>query len=129
MSTSPAYINAASNAAINNTATAGWVQLTRAGSSSIGFQVVIAATGAPTGTIVFEVCDDDDPRVTGTLGATALTLPASMAAGQPAGSAINFLFDFNPAPTAKWMRLRYAPSGGGSATLGTFLAGICQRGL
>jgi len=129
MATDYTYINAPSNAAINNTATAGWFQLMRGGSTAVGFQVVIAATGAPTGTIVFEICNDDDPRVQGPLGATTLTLPASMAAGQPAGSAISFLFDFNPAPSAKWMRLRYAPSGGGSANAGTFLVGVNQRGL
>jgi len=63
------------------------------------------------------------------LGATALTLPASMAAGQAYRRlARNFLFDFNPAPSAKWMRARFASSSSGSATVGTFLMGLHQRG-
>jgi len=132
MGTSPNYINAASNASINNAATAGWVQINR-GTAAVGFQFVLVATGAPIGTLFFEICDDDDPRVAtpqSILGATALTLPASMAAGQPTdGLARNFLFDFNPAPSAKWMRARFASSSGGSATVGTFLMGLHQRGL
>lgn len=140
MSTDPSYLtNADTTGNINSAATAGWIQLMRGGGFSIGWQVVLAATGAPIGLFVFETTDDDNPFVTQgvILGATPIILvtPYSSATYQPTdGTARNVLFDFGPgqpnaAPSAKWMRLRYARTSGGSAAAGSLNVGVTQKGI
>lgn len=106
---------------INPNAGDGWFRINggeeKLNIQSVGFQVVLPAGGSPIGTFVFEITDDDNPAAA-VLGPTALTLPSSMAAGQPTdGSARNFLFDFDPAPTALFMRMRYARISGGAVGL------------
>lgn len=118
MSSSAIYISAADTTVnVNALATAGWVPLPRDGGGSVGFQVVMPATGAPIGLLVFEITNDENPSVASglILGATVLTLSAAQIAAQPStGAAVNFLFEFNPAPTAKWIKMRYARTSGGN---------------
>lgn len=103
--------------ASNASFTGAWIPIQRVG--SIGFQVKMAGTSNPQGTWGVDVTDDDDPNVTTpTMGATPLTLTAAMIAQNPAGAgvAIDYLFQFTPAPRAKWIRFTYTRIGGGSAT-------------
>src|SRR6185503_19205713 len=126
MSSSPTYIaNASAAANINAASTAGWIPLPRGGGGSIGFQVIIS--GTPTGTIVFEVTNDENPMVSQgvILGPTPIVLAAPLlAASTPAGAPVNFLFEFspgtaNPCPDAKWIKMRYSfGSGTGTANVG-----------
>lgn len=131
MSSTATYIlNGDTTGNINAAANAGWVQLPRQGGGSCGFQVALASTGSPVGTFVFEITDDENPLVAVgvILGATALTLSAAQQAAQPtSGAAVNFLFEFNPAPTAKWIRMRYARTSGGSAAAGSLNVGFAMR--
>jgi hypothetical protein len=105
-----------------------WVRVPKAG--GIGFQVVMTGTGAPVGTWGADITDDDgDPNgatFTAVLGATPLTLTAAMTAQNPIGDSanINFLFDFNPAPSAKWIRFKYTRSAAGSATATVLKVGV-----
>jgi hypothetical protein len=138
MSTSPLYIrNGDTTGNINSATTAGWFQLMR-GVLSVGFQIILAATGAPIGLFVFEGTDDDDPtKAVGViLGATPLILvaPWSGALYQPTdGAARNVSFDFiagsaNPPPIRRWMRMRYARTSGGSAAAGSLNVAVTQKG-
>lgn len=137
MSTAPKYIfNGDTTGNINAATTAGWIQLMRGPSASIGFQVILPATGAPIGLFVFEITDDENPNLAQglILGATPIILaaPYSGAVYQPTdGAARNVLFDFGPSqpnamPTAQWMKLRYARTSGGNA--GGFNVAVSQRG-
>jgi len=138
MSTSAAYIrNGDTTGNINAGAEQGWIPLLQGG-GTIGFQVSLAATGAPIGTFIFETTDDEQPlSVNGhILGAVAITLaaPYNGATYQPTdGAARAVNFDFgpsqpNPSPSARWIRMRYARSSGGSAAAGSLNVGISQRG-
>lgn len=133
MATSPKYIF---NGDTTGNITGAWVQLQRAAAASIGFQIVLAATGSPIGLFVFEVTDDETPNATASviLGATPLVLVAPWSTTyQPTDGALrNVLIDFvpgtlNPPPSAQWMRMRYARTSGGNA--GGFSVGVSQRGL
>lgn len=113
------YIYQASSASsANSAATSGWVQLRRSW-SNVGFEVNLSATGSPIGTFVFEVTNDDNPNVPQgvILGAVPLTLtPPQSTTFQPTdGLARNVTFMFNPAPSAKWIRMRYAAGSGGTS--------------
>ena len=136
MSTDSRYIvNGNTAAAINNGAEQGWISLQQRG-GTIGFQVNLPATGSPIGNFIFETTDDDNPNVaTGhLLGPVIVPLGATYggATFQPTdGNARLVNFDFGPgqpvaAPSARWMRMRYAPTSGGAATLNV---GVCQRGF
>lgn len=109
--TSPGLVGVATNASWVGP----WIPIRR--NSSVGFQVVMTGTSAPLGAWGADVTNDDDPAH-GTLGATALTLTSAMTAQNPAADSanINFLFDFNPAPTARWIRFKYTRTSGGSAS-------------
>lgn len=138
MSTSSTYIRSGdTTASINSAANAGWIPLLQNG-GTIGFQVNLAATGAPIGAFIFEVTDDDTPLVLVTivLGPVLVPLAGTYAGAtyQPTdGTARLVNFDFGPgqpvpAPTGKWMRMRYARTSGGSAAANAFNVGVSQRG-
>lgn len=132
--------NGDTTADINSGANRGWVQLKR-GVLGVSFHVNLAATGAPIGAFVFEISNDDDPTRGANsviLGAVpiALVSPYSGATYQPTdGTARNVVFDFgdaplvNACPGAKWIRMRYARTSGGSAAAGTFNVDVHQRGI
>lgn len=136
MSTASRYLtNANTTSAINNGAEAGWIPLQQRG-GTIGFQVNLPATGSPIGAFIFETTDDDNPLVTTghILGPVTIPLGATYggATYQPTDGAARLVnFDFGPgqpvpAPTARWIRMRYAPTSGGAAALNV---GVCQRGF
>lgn len=119
----PAYIPGVA-ANMVATITGGWINIE--GIDNISFQALW--TGTPTGTFEFDVSNDgpiDDAQTnkpSGTLGATALTLPSSMtvAAAVPSGSGGNFYFDFNQL-SAKWIRMKYVlGSSTGQLSVGVF---------
>lgn len=91
--------------------------------SSIGVQVIMTGTGSPTATWGMDVTDDEDaPRTADANlvpGVTPLTLTSDMTAQNPAGTTanINFLFQFDPSPRAKWARWKYTRASGGDAGL------------
>jgi hypothetical protein len=93
-----------------------WIPINRNG--SVTFKVVMAGTDSPVGTWGADVTDDDAPNASGGMGATPLTLTAAQAAQNPVGDAanINFAFQFNPAPDAKFMRFNFTRASGGSAS-------------
>lgn len=107
-----------------------WLDIT--GLDNIAFQA--KWTGTPTGTILVEVSEDagvitqtagvPTNQPDGRLGASALTLPASMlvTAAVPGGGAGNFYFDFgaNYGPiAAPWIRFTYkSTSGAGAISVG-----------
>jgi len=120
MSSSAKYaVNQTSNANF----TGAWIQLPRQGGGSIGWQIILPSV---TGTIAFDVTDDENPNAPSianvTLGATRIVLQAPLLAlSTPAAVAVNTLFEFspgsaNPCPTAKWMRALWIFSSGGSAS-------------
>lgn len=125
---------------INAGANQGWIQLKR-GVLGVSFHVNLKAAGAPIGTFVFEISNDDDPTRGASsviLGPVAITLaaPYNSATFQPTdGTARNVVFDFgdspmvNGCPSAKWMRMRYAFGSGGSAAAGNFNVDVHQRGI
>jgi hypothetical protein len=101
---------------------------------NIGFQAKWAVNVV--GSFVFEVSNDDKAppgenagpvAPSGRLGASALTLPASMtvAAAVPAGTAGNFYFGFNQIE-ARWMRMSFTHTGGSS---GLVNVGASLKGL
>lgn len=132
MSTSDRYIR---NGDTTGNVAGPWIPMLR-GNGTIAFQVNLAATGAPVGTFVFETTDDENPANAPLLGAVAITLasPYNGATYQPTdGTARSVNFDFgpgqpNPCPTARWIRMRYARTSGGSAAAGNFNVGVSQRG-
>lgn len=135
MSTSASYIrNGNTTAAINGGAEQGWIPLLQGG-GTIGFQVNLPATGAPIGNFIFETTDDEQPQnVNGHfLGPVLIALGATYggATYQPTDGAARLVnFDFGPgqplpAPSARWIRMRYAPTSGGAAGLNV---GVSQRG-
>lgn len=139
MSTSSTYIRSGSTLAdINSAVTAGWIPLLPRG-GTVAFQVNLAATGAPIGNFIFEVTDDDNPlyAVGVILGAVLVPLAGTYAGAtyQPTDGAARLVnFDFGPgqpvpAPTGKWIRMRYARTSGGSAAANAFNVGVCQRGV
>ena len=70
-------------------------------------------TNNPVGVFSFEVSNDENPNATtgdNQLAATALTLPASFAAGNPAGSASSFVFEFET--YWAWIRPKYTNASG-----------------
>jgi hypothetical protein len=103
-----------------------WIALGAKQPIGIGFQVSLSAVATPIGLFVFEITNDIDPAVV-TVGPCALTLPSSFTALQPTdGLARSSLFDFSPAPSAKFIRMRYARTSGGGAN-GLSVA-VYQRG-
>lgn len=139
MSTSSTYIrNGDTTGNINAAANAGWIPLLTRG-WAIGFQINLKATGAPIGTFVFEVTDDDTPLLLPTivLGPVLVPLAGTYAGAtyQPTDGAARLVnFDFGvgqpvPTPTGKWIRMRYARGSGGSAAVGDFNVGVSQRGV
>ncbi len=102
--------------ATNATFTGPWIPIRNNG--AVGFQVKLTGTSSPTGTWGADVTDDDDPNNAVALGAAPLTLSSAQTAQNPAGDAANiaFLFQFDPAPPARWMRFKLTISGGGSAS-------------
>lgn len=103
--------------------------------NSIGFDASLTGTSSPTGTWGADVTDERYANVfNGNDGGiakpiTPLTLTTAMIAQNPAGTPanINFLFQFDPPPRAKWMRFKYtAVSGGANSPLMTIEAQ--QRG-
>lgn len=96
-----------------------WVNIE--GVTSIGVQVNLTGTTAPVGTWGADVIDTEKAPTTanpGELTETALTLTAAQLAQNPIGDSanINFLFQFDPAPRAKWFRFKLTRSAGGSAS-------------
>ena len=91
--------------------------------SSIGVKVYLTGTSSPVATWGADVTDDPDaPKKADANilpGITALTLTDDMTDQNPVGDAanINFLFQFDPAPRAKWFRFKYTRASGGSASL------------
>lgn len=83
--------------------------------NSVGFAVT--CTGAPTGTFSGEGTNVEDPTVIPPAANQLVPVdsPASFAAKQPAGAAVSTNFDYNPAPTVKWMRFKYVRGAGGAA--------------
>jgi hypothetical protein len=95
--------------------------------NSVGFAVT--CTGTPTGTFSGEGTNVEDPTVIQPAAALIVPVdsPASFAAKQPAGAAVSTNFDYNPAPTIKWMRFKYVRGAGGAANalqIQSFLRGI-----
>lgn len=93
----------------------GWVDITLM--STIGWHVAMVT--AVTGTIIFEVSGDADPRNNGApivVGPHALVLVApNLALSTPAAVAVAFTFNFDANQAAgKWMRCRWAQTGGGA---------------
>jgi len=98
----------------------------------------MTATGSPIGAFIFETTDDENPNVPQgvILGPVAIALGATYggATFQPTdGTARSVNFDFGPgqpvpAPTAKWIRMRYARTSGGTAVAGNFNVGMSQKG-
>lgn len=87
--------------------------------TSVGW--AITQTGSNTGTWSMEAADLDnflDPNIAGNAPSAAQIVqvpsPAGWAALQPAATAVTALFDA-PAPTASWVRLKYARSANGAA--------------
>lgn len=66
-------------------------------------------TGTPTGTFSFEFSNDLTSTAASVVNWTAATLPAAFAAGNPAGSASSFGFEFSPI-TFRWLRTKYTNS-------------------
>lgn len=139
MSNDALYIsNGDTTGNINPNPTQGWFQLMRGGDNRVTFQVVLAATAAPIGLFVFEVTDDENPFVTQgvILGATPIILNATYAGAvyQPTdGAARNVVFEFGPGalqslPSAKYMRMRYARTSGGS-NANSLNVGVNQKGV
>lgn len=64
-------------------------------------------TGTPNGAFSFEVSNDptDNPGTIPAAGIIPLPLPAAFAAGNPAGSATGYPFDFEIA--FRWIRIKY----------------------
>jgi hypothetical protein len=90
--------------------------------SDVGFQAVLTGTSNPTATWGADVTNQvANPNVSAPPAGkiTALTLTDEMTDQNPAGDGanINYLFQFSPAPRAKWMRFKYTRSLGGSASL------------
>lgn len=101
----------AGGAPSNASFTGEWIPLY--GMGAIGFQAVMPNTGAPNGTFSAEITDDEDPVNNPILGATPL--PA-LTGGAVAGGPVNAYFNFDPRPSARWMRLKYTFASGGSAS-------------
>lgn len=93
--------------------------------SAIGVQVLLTGTSSPVATWGMDVTMDEAAGTPNRAdaemipGITPLTLTTEMTDEDPAGDAadINFLFQFDPAPRAKWARWKYTRSSGGSASL------------
>lgn len=91
---------------------------------SIGVIVTIpTGAGSPTATFGLDVSNDPyaDKKTDAQLvqPPTPITMTAAMIAVNPPGTdtAVNFLFDFDPCPRAKWARFKYTRTAGGSASL------------
>lgn len=117
----------------SNASTIGpWLRIDDA--SSIGWQVLVAGTSNPQGVLGMDVTDDEDApsKADANLspGVTAVVFSAAQTAQQPAGGgvAINYLFQFDPSPRAKWGRWKYTVTGGGSATVGSIKVGVSHWG-
>lgn len=85
-------------------------------------------TGTLAGTFFFDVTNyppfNDGSQPIATAKATALTLPASFAAGNPAGSAGDFMFEFVNMSEV-WIRPRFVyASGSGTLTVTTGAKGV-----
>jgi len=91
---------------------------------NVTFIATWTASSGPTGTWGVDISDAPiagNHAGMGPLGgasavANDLTLPTSMTAGNPAGSAGDWSFQFDPVPTATWIRFKYTRSAGGDAT-------------
>lgn len=82
-------------------------------------------TNTPNGVFAFDVSDDENPNAaTGdnVLGPTRLTLPASFAAGNPAGAAGSFMFEFETYWT--WIRPVYT----NASSTGVLNMGFAAKG-
>jgi hypothetical protein len=91
-----------------------WVRVSNLNSSAFA----VTCTGTPTGTFSGECTNVEEPNVGTIPTATQIVpadSPATFAAKQPAAAAVSSNFDFNPAPTCKWMRFKYVRSAGGAA--------------
>lgn len=93
---------------------------------SIGVIATIpTGAGSPTAVYGMDVSDDPDAKLKNGNDAqliqppTPITFTAAQIAVNPAGAdvAVNFLFQFDPSPRAKWARFKYTRSAGGSASL------------
>ena len=117
--------------ATNASFTGPWIKVEDA--SSIGFQTVMTGTSSPVAAWGADVTNDEEPnsKADSALMITALTLTAAMIAQNPIGDAanINFLFQFDPSPRAKWMRWKYVRSSGGSATATLLKITYCMLSL
>lgn len=81
-------------------------------------------TGTPNGAFAFDISNDDDPNFAGSpMGPTPLPLPASFAAGNPAGAASSYPFDFGPL-TYRWIRIKYT----NASSTGTLWVSVCGNG-
>lgn len=94
--------------------TGAWVDISQM--DAIAFIAKLTGTGNPVAAWEADVTDyevaDKDPSP------TPITMTSDMTAQNPAGNgaAINFLFQFDPIPRAKWMRFKYNRASAGSAS-------------
>ena len=117
--TEPVYAstNGVAGVATNASFTGTWINIEDV--SSIGFQVIMAGTSSPVAAWGADITNQDNPnRESDSSFVTPLTLTSDMTAQNPAGggTAVNYLFQFEPCPRAKWMRFKYVYTSGGSAT-------------
>lgn len=101
-----------------------WISLE--GMDKISFQP--QWTGTPNGAFSFETTNAGKASGSGvpsaSATATALTLPASFAAGNPAGSASNFMFEFTDMSEA-FIRIKYT----NASSTGTLNVDVMAKGV
>lgn len=88
-----------------------------------GFSFQLKWTGTTTGTMTFEVSNDDNPNSQAAIMGKSLLPTAFPAAGNPAGAAGDYPFDFGPL-TYRWIRYVFTRSAG----TGLMYAAICGNG-
>jgi hypothetical protein len=109
-----------------------WIEVDDA--DSLGFIAVLTGTGAPVASWGCDVSNDPNAskKADNALiqAPTGLTLVAAQLAQNPVGDSanINFLFQFDPSPRAKWARFKYTRTSGGSGNP-LLMVSMAQRGI